>query len=250
MIGAMNNMIKERNTVKLIYKGEEETDEITKNKIQEYWQKMLKEKEFLHENQILIVSSLANNKNDYTIELKKSTFSKFMYSKENKAGDMRALFSGAYILTADHYIVCVLNHYYENEVEFETLNLVGGMADVADIIEGEYSCEKCLIREVKEELGFDLEDANWNIQLKYLKYPSKNENSSCYPIGTLYEIKTSYTKEQLEKMFIESTHDNEVKELLFFSKENYKKIYEYEHKKQYIPELFEMVFKKECLIKV
>ena len=63
-----------------------------------------------------------------------------------------------------------------------------------------------------------------------------------YPIGTLYEIKTSYTKEQIEKMFKKASHDNEVKELVFFSKNNYKRIYEFEHKKQYMNELFEMIF--------
>lgn len=235
-------MIEKVNSVKFIYKGKVEIDNVIQNKIQLYWKNIQKEKNFLHEAKILVVSNFVRNMNDYTIELKETTFSNYMYSKDKKDGDIRAMFSGAYILTKDKFVVCVLNHYYENELEFETLNLVGGMSDAKDIVDGIYSSEKCLKREIKEEVGFDIENNNWNIQLKYLKYPSEKENPVGYPIGTLYEIKTSYTKEQIEKMFKKASHDNEVKELVFFSKNNYKRIYEFEHKKQYMNELFEMIF--------
>ncbi len=236
-------MIREINSVKFIYKGELERDKTNDDKVQEYWYKIKQEKDFLHEARILNVSNFVAKGNDYIIELKKTTFSEYMYAKEY-GGDIRTMFSGAYILTADNLVGCVLNHYYENELEFETLNLVGGMADVTDLIDGKYSCENNLKRETNEELGFDLEDGNWNIQLKYLKYPSEKENPVGYPIGTIYEIKTSYTKKQLEKMFKVSTHDNEVKKMIFFSKENYRKINNYEHKKHYMPELFEKIFQK------
>ena len=167
-----------------------------------------------------------------------------MYYKNQKDGDIRSLFSGAYILTKDKYAVCVINHYYDykNELEFETLNLVGGMSDAKDIVGGNYSSEQCLKREIKEELGFDIESDNWNVKLKYLKYPSENENPLGYPIGTIYEIKTSYTKEQIDRMFKKSLHDREVKELVFFSKDNYEDISKYEHKKKYMPELFSNIF--------
>lgn len=236
-------MIGKINSVKFIYKGELERDKTNEDKVQEYWRKIKQKKDFLHEARILNVSNFVAKGNDYIIELKETIFSEFMYAKEY-GGDIRAMFSGEYILTADKFVGCVLNQYYENELEFETLNLVGGMADATDIVDGEYSCEKNMKRETKEELGFDLEDGNWNIQLKYLKYPSENESPVGYPIGTIYEIKTSYTKAQLEKMFEEATHDNEVKKLVFFSKEDYREIINYKHKKQYMPELFEKIFEK------
>ena len=43
-------------------------------------------------------------------------------------------------------------------------------------------------------------------------------------------------------MFKKSEHDIEIKKFVFFSKEDYKKIFEFEHKKQYLPELFENIF--------
>ena len=237
-------LIKEINTVKFIYKGELAINELTKTKIQSYWEIINKEKDFLRESNILIVSNFIKNNNDYLIELKKTTFSNYMYVKNQKNGDIRSLFSGAYILTQDQYIVAVMNRYYENELEFETLNLVGGMADAKDIVNGQYSSQKCLEREIKEELGFDINNNNWNIKLKYLKFPSNSENSINYPIGTIYEIKTLYTKEQLNMMFEKSLHDEEVKNLVFFSKENYKDIEKYEHKKPYMPELWKLIFEK------
>ena len=235
-------MIKEINSVKFVYKGKVELDEIEKNRIQEYWEKIKQEKNFLHEAKILIVSNFINSENDFTLELKETTFSNHMYAQKQKDGDIRCLFSGAYIVTRDEYVVCVMNHYYENELEFETLNLVGGMSDAKDIIDGKYSSEKCLKREIKEELGFDIEDNNWRVKLKYLKYPSEDENPVGYPIGTIYEIKTSYTKEQIKEMFKEAVHDNEVKELVFFSKDNYEDISKYEHKKKYMSELWKKIF--------
>lgn len=237
-------MIKEINTVKFIYKGELAINELTKTKIQSYWEIINKEKDFLRESNILIVSNFIKNNNDYLIELKKTTFSNYMYVKNQRNGDIRSLFSGAYILTKDQYIVAVMNRYYENELEFETLNLVGGMADANDIVEGHYSSQKCLEREIKEELGFDINNSNWDIKLKYLKFPSNSENSINYPIGTIYEIKTLYTKEQLDMMFKKSLHDKEVKNLVFFSKDNYRDIENYEHKKQYMPELWSRIFEK------
>lgn len=233
-------MIRKINSIQFIYKGNLEIDEFTKNRIIEEWNKVKEEQDFLKENQILNVSNLVNDNDNYVLEINETTFSNYMYAKKN--GDIRALFSGAYVLTSDQYMMCVLNHYYENEFEFETLNLVGGMADAKDIVDGEYQSKICLKREIKEELGFDVENKNWNIELKFLKYPSENENPVNYAIGTIYEIKTTYTRDQLVNMFDKQSHDSEVKELVFFSKENYKDIYKYKHKKQYMPELFEIIF--------
>lgn len=236
-------MIKEINEIKFIYNGKFEFDNDTKSKVVDYWNKLQQETELLREGNILIVDNLITNGNDFEVELKETTFSNFMYAKENKVGDLRVMFSGAYILTADEYVACVLNNYYENELKFETLNLVGGMADADDIVNGEYSSQKCLKREFKEELGFDLEDDDWKIQLKYLKFPSESENPVSYPIGTIYEIRTTYTKEQIQKMFEKQLHDKEVKSLVFFSKDNYEDISKYEHKKKYMSELWRCIFK-------
>ena len=213
-------MIKIINKIDFIYNGKLEFDNDIKSKVVHYWKKLQQETKLLKEGNILVVNNLIANGNDFEVELKETTFSNFMYAKENKIGDIKVMFSGAYILTADEYVVCVLNNYYENELKFEILNLVGGIADADDIVNGEYISQKCLKREFKEELGFDIEGDDWKIQLKYLKFPSEGENSLNYPIGTIYEIRTTYTKEQIKKMFEKQIHDNEVESLVFFSKDN------------------------------
>ena len=101
------------------------------------------------------------------------------------------------------------------------------MADSKDIINNEYSSLTNLKREFKEKLGFDLNDFNYEIKLKYIKCPSKLEESFRYPIGTIYEAKTAYTKEQLLSMF-NNKWDIEIKNLVWFNKENFKDIYNYE----------------------
>ena len=47
-------MIEEVNSVKFIYKGKVEIDNVIQNKIQLYWQNI--PKEFIHETKILVVS--------------------------------------------------------------------------------------------------------------------------------------------------------------------------------------------------
>lgn len=236
-------MIKKINKINFIYKGKLEFDNDIKDKVVHYWNKLQQATKLLKEENILVVDNLITNGNDFEVELKETTFSNYMYAKDKKIGDIRVMFSGTYILTADEYVVCVLNNYYENELKFETLNLVGGMANADDIVNGEYICQKCLKREFNEELGFDIKGDDWKIQLKYLKFPSEGENPLNYPIGTIYEIKTTYTKEQIQKMFDKQQHDKEVESLVFFSKDNYEDISKYEHKKKYMSELWKYIFK-------
>ncbi len=54
--------------------------------------------------------------------------------------------------------------------------------------------------------------------------------------------KSMYTKTQIQDIFEHEQHDNEIKELVFFSKENYKHIYKFKDKKEYMPELWEKIF--------
>lgn len=237
-------MIKEINSIKFTYKGIQEIDEKLKEKINNNWKELLNKSELFHESDILIVTNLKNKENDFEIEIKESKFSHYMYAKITEEINIQTLFSGAYILTSDGYVVCNVSKYYiDNKLE-EVINLVGGMSDEKDIENNEYSCERNLKREFKEELGINIEDPKFTIKLKYLKYPSGTEDKTAYPIGTIFEVKTEYTKDEIEEQFKTNTHDNETSRLIFFNKDNYKGIYNYKQKKQYIPELWEKIFRE------
>jgi hypothetical protein len=86
-------------------------------------------------------------------------------------------------------------------------------------------------------------DYNFEIILKYLKYPARGElNIPFYPVWTLYEIKTNYKKEELIDAFDKNGHDSEIKELRSYNKDNYKEIYSYKNKTEYLDELFIKLF--------
>ena len=103
---------------------------------------------------------------------------------------------------------------------------------------------EAMIREVKEELGINLKDNNsFEVILKYLKYPLEEElNKSYYSVGTLYEINTKFTKDELINIFNNSKHDDEVKKLMFYDENNYKELFLYDNKAEYLEELFNILF--------
>ena len=234
-------MIKEVKNVKFDYKGIIELSDEYKEKRKYYWEQLQKESELLKEGKILVVSNFTFSNDDYCLELKETTFSHYMYEKKYQNMDLKCMFSGAYIVTSDNYIVTVLNNAYKGK-NYEELNLPGGMADSKDIVNNEYSSLINLKREFMEELGFDLNDSIFEINLKYIKCPSDSEDSFGYPIGLIYEVKTAYSKEQILDMFNNNECDIEIKKLVFFNRDNYKDIYNFEYKKGYMPELFEKLF--------
>ena len=69
-------------------------------------------------------------------------------------------------------------------------------------------------------------------------------NKGHYPVGTLFEIKSNYTKDQLIELFNSNKHDNEVKELKFYNIDNYKEVYSCDgkYKADYLDELFALLF--------
>ena len=79
--------------------------------------------------------------------------------------------------------------------------------------------------------GFDVEDVNWSIELKYLKYPSENENPVNYAIGTIYEIKTTYsfhgkpqgTKEIEFKIVVEPNNKNPIEKIFLIGSKTIEK---------------------------
>lgn len=123
-------------------------------------------------------------------------------------------------------------------------NLVGGYVDDTDFENDSFIPEKCLYREVKEELGIDIRE-NQNIvkiNLKYLKIPNKEQNNlSNYLIGIIYETFLKITSKELEKEFNKNKYiiDGEIKEIVLLKDFN---ILEHCDKKaSYLVELFECI---------
>lgn len=154
------------------------------------------------------------------------------YSKIAGNIQTRNLFSGAYIITSDGYYCVAVD--WNSEI-----NLIGGVASAEDFENGKYIPEKCLVRECKEEMGIDITDDHFSYELKYLKITSGDENY--FPTGLIYEVKTDYTKSEIEELFMTNAHDNELQAIKFLRPDDSEVLAG--SRRKYIFELFDMMRK-------
>lgn len=230
-------MIKKIDKLNTIFNGELIVDDLTKKEIEKEWIKFSKDKnpKDFFDGDIYCVTDI--DESVPLISISKTKYSYLIYAQKTNKLVIRSLFSAGYIRTSDNYVCIILNNR-------NRLNTIGGMADNRDIKDDKFDYDGCLIREFKEELGIELDsNLNFKIKLEYLKYPQgKDLDDSFYPVGTLYEIKTKYTKDELIYIFNNSKHDCEVKNLKFYNQDNYNEIYSYDKKEEYLDELFNVLF--------
>jgi len=232
-------MIKKIDKINTILNGKLIVDDLTKKEIEKEWIKFSKDKnpKDFFDGYIYSVTDIDESVPLISISISKTKYSYLIYAQKTNKLVIRSLFSAGYIRTSDNYICIILNNR-------NVLNTIGGMADNRDIKDDKFDYDGCLIREFKEELGIELDsNPNFKIKLEYLKYPQgKDLDNSFYPVGTLYEIKTKYTKDELIDIFNNSKHDSEVKNLKFYNQDNYNEIYSYDEKAEYLDELFNVLF--------
>lgn len=231
-------MIKKISKLNTIYNGELNIKEETLYKIKTLWDDFIKDKNSndFFDGDIYCVTDIDGN--IPLITFYKTKYSSLIYAKQTNNLIVRSLFSAGYVKTSDDYICIILNNR-------NILNTIGGMASNEDIIDNKFDYCGCFIREFKEELGIDLSNNDqFTINLKYLKYPGIDEiNNSFYPVGTLFEVNTKYTSNELLEIFNNSKHESEVKVLKFYNQNTYNEIYDYDNKTDYLDELFDLIFK-------
>ena len=230
-------MIKKIDKLNTIYNGIIKVDESIQNEIKNNWKEFIKDKNpnDFFDGDIYCATNIDDSKP--SINFSKTKYSYMIYAKITKKIIIRSLFSAGYIRTSDNYICIILNN--RNE-----LNAIGGMASNEDIKDNKFDYNNCIIREIKEELGINIKNnPNFKLILKYLKYPNNDDlKKTYYPVGTLYEINTKYTKKELISLYNKKEHDSEVKELMFYNNDNYKDIYAYDKKTEYLDELTRILF--------
>lgn len=231
-------MIKKISKLNTIYNGKLNIKEETVYKIKTLWDDFIKDKNpnDFFDGDIYCVSDIDDD--IPLITFYKTKYSSLIYAKQTSDLIVRSLFSAGYVKTSDDYICIILNNR-------NILNTIGGMASNEDIIDNTFDYCGCFIREFKEELGIDLNNNDqFTINLKYLKYPGQAEiNNSFYPVGTLFEVNTKYTSNELLEIFNNSKHESEVKVLKFYNQSTYNEIYDLDNKIDYLDELFDLIFK-------
>lgn len=191
IVKAKNNIIFKINPI-----GIEKSNTQIKS-IKQYWNEFVKDNEEGYNGNVYCITNITNQKSETIFELAKTKFEDVVYAKKHFDLKIRIFFVGTYFITVDGYYCIVKNNH-------NIVNLVGGMADDVDFENGSFNPKKCLYREVKEELGIDIQEKQniTKINLKYLKVPSKQEDSLAnYPIGIIYETFLKITSNELEKEF-------------------------------------------------
>lgn len=209
-------------------------------KIQENWKDVVKEDKDAFNEKIVVVTDYKIEEQEIILEVGTSFYADLMYAKNHKDLTVWVYFSGILLKTKDGFYVMTKNNK-------EVINLFGGMGALEDFEEEEFNPILCLERELQEELGLSLKNKGDIISFKekYIKLAPIDLNM--YPCGILYTGNLNYTKNELIAHFDghKKDLDNEVEELLFFTKENYKNLESYSSKKPYLMELMNLVVNEE-----
>lgn len=203
-----------------------------RDEIEKFWEGFRKENPEAYSEQILNVFEIEEKDKEYVLSTGIINFYESFCSRTTGMYKTRALFSGGYVITSDGYY-CVAAD------QNSDINLIGGLASLLDIKDGKYDPELCLIREFKEEIGADIEGKEFSYDLRYIKVPAGDE--IYFPVGLIYEVKTSLSKKELEELFEENAHDNELGSLVFFEKDE-KAVFENNTRRPYLNELFDIIF--------
>lgn len=205
-------------------------------RIQENWNAFLQENDGYFNGDIYVVTDLNETHEEYILEIGKAKYADLIYAKKNIDLSILSLFVSIALKTKDNYCVLIKNNH-------DMINTIGGFASNEDFINEIFSPEICLEREVKEEIGLNINNKNDIIEYhrKYLKIPAKKENM--YPCGIVFTGLLNYTKTELEEYFNKQKEnfDNEIKELLFYTKDNYLDLNKIENKASYLVELIETI---------
>lgn len=227
----------------VIFKNKEEF-EITRTneeleKIEKVWNEFIDGKNNLFNGDIYTVTNIKEENEQYELEIAKTKFADLVYAKQTKAFKVYSLFSSILFKTKDNYYVIVKDN--QNR-----LNLFGGMASNEDFFDNNFNPKACLEREVKEELGLSLTDQNIvsSCHASFIKIPDKEEYMC--PTGIVYTAQLNLTKDELNEYFGNKKEkvDDEIKNILFYTNDNYLEMYNENDIREYIIEAIKIIESK------
>lgn len=204
-------------------------EEINKN-----WEVFIKGKEGFFNGDIFVVDGIPSDEINYNII--SSKYARIVYAKTHSNVKAYSLFASILFKTKDNYYVFIKNNH-------DRINVIGGLASKEDFDEDIFNPSKCLGREIKEEIGLDLNNKEHilSFSMNYLTLPDTSINVG--PFGIVFTGVLNYTKDELLSYFSSNRErlDNEIKELLFFTNETYLELNKYLSKEPYLMDLMNEV---------
>ena len=169
-----------------------------------------------YNGEIFTVTNIEETTTSYLIEIGKAKYADLIYATKNQDLLIWSLYAAIIFQTKDNYYLLIRNNHKE-------LSFIGGMASEEDFQEQTFSPTFCLKRELKEELGIDLNNKEIvpDYKISYLKVPGDNK-LTYHSFGIIFTGSLNYTKEELQSYFEANKEyfDHEITELYFYSKEN------------------------------
>lgn len=169
--------------------------------IKENWDELIKAgKPYTNDELFTITNIEFNNKNDLIFNLKKTNFAHHMYCRKkdfNIECVCRSIATSALFLTNDDYYV--FGKMSSSTSLAGITKFIGGTISSEDFIDNEFNSYECVKREVKEEVGIDLNDKSiiQNVDLhKYLTL----ENFSF--INVCYKVRMNISSKEMMSFFI------------------------------------------------
>lgn len=231
-------LIKIESEVKFKNKVPFQTEKTKKQEeqIEKNWKQFIVGKTNFFNGEIYAITDIIKNNERYTLEIASAKFADLVYAKQTHELTINSLFSSVLLKTQDDHYVLVRD-------QNARINLFGGMASSEDFINNNYNPTNCLIREVKEELGIDINNKDFviNYYPAYLKIPV-NTTEPVYPTGVVYIANLKLTKQELEKYFqvTKENFDHEITDLLFVTKDNYHELPNCNDSRSYIIEAIKL----------
>lgn len=134
------------------------------------------------------------------IFVQETNFAHYLYSKgiaidENSCRSMAA---NVLFVTSDNYLV--LGKMSGSTSLANKVKFIGGAFDESDFCDEIVDIKRCITREVKEEVGLDLNDSKTVIDVKPIAILTREKFSF---VNTLFLVDIKFDKSELEQRFIE-----------------------------------------------
>lgn len=175
-------------------------------KVNENWKKEMNAGKSYTNGKLYTMAATNVFENKIQIYVQETNFAHYLYSKSNEIDEnsCRSMAANALLVTSDDYIV--LGKMSGSTSLANRVKFIGGAFDQADFCNEIVDIKSCIAREVKEEVGLDLNDKETVVDVKPIAILTREKFSFA---NTLFLVDLRLDKSELERRFIEYKNELE-----------------------------------------